>query len=340
MSITISDIAQLAGVSRGTVDRVLNNRGNVKPDIQEKIKNIASEYGYKPNTLAKALVTRKKKFLIGIIINSIGNHFFDDVLLGIEAAKSDIFDYGITVITKKLKGYNAQEQLSSIEALIAEGVHALAITPINDDIISQKLNLISQEIPVVTFNNDIEQTDRFAFVGCDYYKSGKTAGELMTKITQRPCKVGIITGSIKILGHNKRIEGFNEIIKNDNISIQIADIIENNDDEQTSYEVTKQLLLNNNDITALYFTAGGVEGGIRAVCEQNMAQKLKIITFDATPVVISNIEKGIIDFTICQQPYLQGYTTVKVLSDYLVSGISPIKKNIYLDIEIKLKSNL
>jgi LacI family transcriptional regulator len=340
LSITISKIAQLAGVSRGTVDRVLNNRGNVKPELQVKIKKIATELGYKPNALAKALVTRKKKYLIGIIINSVGNHFFDDVLVGIEAAKTDISDYGITVIIKKVKGYNANEQLNLIDDLIADGVNAIALTPINDSVIAQKLKSIVQSIPIVAFNNDIEQAQRLAFVGCDYFKSGKTAGELMGKITERPCHVGIITGSLKMLGHNKRIEGFSQIIKNEYSAIQIADIVENNDDEQTSYEVTKQLLITHKDITALYFTAGGVEGGIKAVCELNLSHKLKIITFDATPVVISNIEKSIIDFTICQQPYMQGYTSVKVLSDYLVSGITPANENIYLDIEIKLKSNL
>jgi LacI family transcriptional regulator len=340
LSVTISKIAELSGVSRGTVDRVLNNRGNVKPELQEKIKNIATELGYKPNALAKALVTRKKKYLIGIIINSVGNHFFDDVLLGIEAAKADISDYGIHVMIKKVKGYNAQKQLDLIDELLADGVNAIALTPINEDIIAQKLNDISQSIPVVAFNNDIEQAHKLAFVGCDYYKSGKTAGELMGKITEDPCTVGIITGSLKMLGHNKRIEGFREIIESEYSDIQIADIAENNDDEQTSYEVTQQLLINNRDITALYFTAGGVEGGLRAVCERNLAHKLKIITFDATPVIRSNIEKGVIDFTICQRPYLQGYTSVKVLSDYLVSGIAPKTENIYLDIEIKLKSNL
>jgi LacI family transcriptional regulator len=143
-----------------------------------------------------------------------------------------------------------------------------------------------------------------------------------------------------MLGHNRRIEGFSEIIKSEYCDIQIAGIVENNDDEQISYEVTKKLLLSHKEITALYFTAGGVEGGIKAVCELNLSHKLKIITFDATPVVINNIQKGIIDFTICQHPFLQGYTSVKVLSDYLVSGIAPENENIYLDIEIKLKSNL
>jgi LacI family transcriptional regulator len=338
--ITILKIAEICGVSRGTVDRVLNNRGKVKPEVEAKIKKIANDLCYKPNSLAKALVTRKKKFLIGIILNSVGNYFYDDVIDGIQMAQTDISDYGITVIMKKAKGYNVETQLRYIDELIKEGANAIAITPINDVAIAQKLNSIATNIPIVTLNNDIEDINRLAFIGTDYLKSGKTAGELLGKITDKPCDVGIITGSVKILGHNKRIQGFTDAISSDFKHIAVADIVENNDDEDTSYVVTKELLLKNSDIAALYFTAGGVMGGINAACELGLAHKLKIITFDATPVVKKNIANGVIDFTICQQPFKQGYTSIKVLSDYLVSGTIPEKENIFTDIEIKLKNNI
>ena len=54
MPVTIKDIAKAANVSRGTVDRTLNDRGGVNPDVAARIKSLASEMGYKPNTIAKA----------------------------------------------------------------------------------------------------------------------------------------------------------------------------------------------------------------------------------------------------------------------------------------------
>ena len=340
MNVTINKIAELAGVSRGTVDRVLNNRGNVKPEIMEHVKCIAAELGYKPNAVAKALVTRKKKYIIGIIVNSIGNHFFDDVIEGMEAAASSIEDFGINLLIKKTKGYSVEDQLEQLDELRAQGVNALAITPINDSRISEKLNAMFLEIPIVAFNSDIENVKKLAFVGSDHYKSGRVAGELLGKIVQEPCKVGIITGSIKMSGHNSRICGFTDVLKEDYPFITVTDIEENNDDEQTSYEVTKKMLTAIKGISALYFAAGGVEGGINAINELGLNRKLKIITFDATPTVKLNLENGNIDFTICQQPYNQGYLPVKILADYLVSGIKPDKEYNYMDIEIKIKGNI
>ena len=52
---TINEIAKLAGVSRGTVDRVIHNRGNVKPEIQTRIQQIIRETGFSPNMAASAL---------------------------------------------------------------------------------------------------------------------------------------------------------------------------------------------------------------------------------------------------------------------------------------------
>ena len=58
--VTIKQIADLCGVSRGTVDRVINERGNVKPETKELVLSMAKELGYKPNPAGKALSARKK----------------------------------------------------------------------------------------------------------------------------------------------------------------------------------------------------------------------------------------------------------------------------------------
>jgi LacI family transcriptional regulator len=257
-----------------------------------------------------------------------------------EAAASSIEDFGIMLCIKKAKGYSVEKQLELLDELADQGVNALAITPINDRLIAEKLNTHAAKIPVVVFNSDIEAVKKLAFIGSDYYKSGRVAGELLGKITQGSCNVGIITGSVKMSGHNDRIRGFSDVVKQDCPLIAVTDIEENNDDEQTSYEVTKKMLTSVHGLSALYFTAGGVEGGLRAVHELGLDGVLNIITFDATPVIKRNLENGIISFTICQQPYRQGYLPVRMLADYLVSGIKPVSEYDYMDIEIKLKNNI
>lgn len=59
MGVTLQQIAEKAGVSRGTVDRALNDRGRIKPEVAEKIKKIAEEMGYQPNRAGRALAMTK-----------------------------------------------------------------------------------------------------------------------------------------------------------------------------------------------------------------------------------------------------------------------------------------
>ena len=71
MAVTAQQIAELAGVSRGTVDRALHNRGRINPEVAARIHKIAADLGYKPNLVGQALVKSKRDFKIGAILQSV-----------------------------------------------------------------------------------------------------------------------------------------------------------------------------------------------------------------------------------------------------------------------------
>ena len=127
---TIKDIAELAGVSRGTVDRVLNSRGAVSPQTAEKVLEIARALGYRPNKAGTALAAQKKKYKIGVLLFSEHNPFFDEVMEGVRAKAEELQDYGITTITRRVE-FDANAQLSAIDELMVEGIHGLMLAPCN-----------------------------------------------------------------------------------------------------------------------------------------------------------------------------------------------------------------
>ena len=75
MRVTIRQIAEESGVSRGTVDRVLNNRGKVRPEVEERVRKVAEELGYKPNLLGRALIKMKENIKIGVILQDTGTPY-------------------------------------------------------------------------------------------------------------------------------------------------------------------------------------------------------------------------------------------------------------------------
>ena len=88
MAVTAQQIADLAGVSRGTVDRALHNRGRVNPEVKEKIQKIALELGYKPNLIGQALVRSKQDFKLGVILQSTETPTMQVVRAGVQRAAS------------------------------------------------------------------------------------------------------------------------------------------------------------------------------------------------------------------------------------------------------------
>jgi len=337
---TIKEIAALAGVSRGTVDRVLNNRGSVNPVTAEKIKDIAKALDYKPNKAGLALAAQKKKIKLGVILFLADNPFFADVLKGGNEKAQDLAGYNCTVLVKQIP-INVDAQLCAIDELVHEEVNGIALAPQNDDRIRLRINtLYEQGIPVITLNTDIEKSKRIAYVGSNYSKSGKTAAGLLRLMTHDIVQIGIITGSSDILCHTERIAGFTEALIPYQKRMHIVSIVETHDDEIESYEQTSKLLREHPEINALFFAAGGVYGGCRAIDSLGLAGQLCAIAYDKADTTEHFLQKGILSAIICQQPRIQGQKPLDLLFNYLTSGELPDREYYYTAVDIRIFENI
>lgn len=338
--VTIREIAELANVSRGTVDRVLNNRGAVSQETAKKVLDIARNLGYKPNRAGMALAAQKKKLRLGVILFGPENPFFQRVLEGVSAKAEELSAYDCTVLIRRVT-FDAVAQIHAIDELIQEGIHGLVLTPYNDPSIVDKINQLSdQGIPVITTNTDIQGSRRLAYVGSDYRQGGRTAGGLMRLVTGGHAKLGIITGSSQVLCHTERIAGFLEVLKETAPDIQVLDILKNHDDESESYEVTRQFLKNHPEADAVFFVAAGVHGGCKAIQERKRDHDLQVICFDAEDTTRQMVMDGLISASISQQPYKQGSRPLELLFDYLTTGERPEQEINYVDASIKIRENL
>ncbi|MDO4301200.1 MAG: LacI family DNA-binding transcriptional regulator [Clostridia bacterium] len=315
MSITIKEIAEMAGVSRGTVDRVIHSRPGVSQKNIDKVNKIINEYGFKPNSLAKALATKQKSKKIGVILNCIGNCFFDDVLDGIAAAEKELSYYGTTIIQNKLKGYSAYEQIEAINNMMEEAVDGLIISPLNDSSVIKKIEELN--VPVVTCNMDADIKNKIDYVGCNYTTSGKIAASaLVMHAFGKKINVGIVHGSKNIKGHIERYEAFKNVASQCE-NINIIDYFYTEDNSTTAYEKTNEMI-NNNDIDFIYVVASGIDGVMQAIDEAD--KKIYAITNDVLPVTVEYLKKDIIKATVYQHPFKQGYNSVTTLINYIYRG--------------------
>ena len=340
---TIKEIANLAGVSRGTVDRVLNKRGQVSPEKESKVLEIAKALNYTSNLAGKTLAVRKKLLKFGYILMSgtTSNPFFLDVVAGIESRATELLDYGVNVEIRYATLSDPSLQVKLIDELLAEGISGLAITPINHPLVTDRIKkLTATGFPVVTANTDISNSGRLAYVGSDYFRSGQTAAGFMHLICGGQAKVGVVIGSPLVLCHSERLAGFTQRIEEEYRGLHIVGTEINNDDDIESYIVTKRLLESHPEITALFLVAAGVVGACRAVDELGLKGKLKIVSYDTTTASIDLIKSGDITVSITQEPFVQGAKPLDILFDYVGMDIPPEKEFYYTTLGVVIKDNL
>ncbi len=343
MGVTIKQIAEIAGVSRGTVDRVLNNRGSVNSEVERRVRAIADKLDYRPNKAGKALVARKNPMKIGVIMPSPKcTDYFEEVLLGVQLAHEEFKDFGIEIIIKFTKGFDLESELKYLEELYNEDkVSAIALTAVNDIKIAEKITcLVEQNVPVITFNSDVDYSKRLCFVGNDYIKAGRTAGELMGVLIGGEGKIAIVGGVYSTKSHKHRVKGFLEVVEEFYPNMQIMHIRETFDDDIMAYTYTKELFEKDNELTALYLVSAGVYGACRALKELGLDRKVKVICFDDTPSIRELLLDRTIAFAICQEPLKQGYEPIKVLVDILLNDTYPQSEYNHTQIIIKNRESI
>ncbi|QEY35275.1 substrate-binding domain-containing protein [Caproiciproducens galactitolivorans] len=341
MSATIKDIARAAGVSRGTVDRVINGRGGVKPEVEQRIKQLIVEMDYKPNRAGKVLAGLKKPMKIGCMLPAIDNPFYSDVICGFKQAERELHDFGVSLEFAQVKGFDPAEHIRAIKELAEKNVSALCVSTVDVPEVQETLNnFIEKGIPVVSVNSDVSNTNRLCYVGCNYTESGRAAAGLLALIQNEPLEALIITGSLKMQGHNQRIDGFIQALKDRNIRFHVADVVESMDDDGTAYTRTRDALEKHKQVNCVYITAAGVAGACCAVKELGQENKPTVLTFDDVPATRELVLENVIAATICQEPFKQGYESVKILYDYFVNGTKPKKAHYFTDTVIKIRENI
>lgn len=342
LAVTIKDIALAAGVSRGTVDRVLNGRGKVRPQVAERVLKLAAEMKYLPNRAGRELAAIKRSIRVGLFLPGIDNNFFGDVLRGAQAAESSLSDYGASLLLRQVKGYDVQTHAKALQNLLNEAPDGLCAATVDVPETRTLLNdAAARGIPVIAINTDLTDTRRLSYVGCDYANTGRTAAGLFSLLNIPSPRLLIFTGSHSMQGHNQRIEGFRQALRERGIPWEERGCLENQDDDAISYRLTRQYFspLETSRPNCLLIAGAGVEGACQALEELGLGQTVKVLTFDEVPATRRRIREGMIPATVCQEPFEQGYRAVKLLFDYLVRGLVPPDRFLTRTI-IKIRENL
>lgn len=342
MAVTIKKIAELAGVSAGTVDRALHDRGRVNPKVAQRVKQIAEELNYQPNSVAKSLSIRSRNLKIAVILHiQTPNDFFDDVIAGIIRGKNEILDFGISVDIYRCVDFDPVCQLNLIGKALEDGASAIAIVPIFSDLIKQRLDeLRNANFPVVFLTNIIENANYLSFVGCDYRLAGKMTAGLLNMLQPQGGKLLLFSPSFQMYGHTLRAQGLQRQLESEYPDIHLQQIFELTGDNIRDYQITKSALDQYPDTNLFVCPGASSCGNLQALIDLNYPDHSKIICYDYSEKVDTMIRSRQIQAAITQCPQEQGYLAVRALFEYLSAEKPPAFRNNYVRMRILLKENL
>lgn len=344
MAITLNQIAELCGVSRGTVDRALHNKGNVRPEVAARIKAVATEHGYTPNRAGLALSRAAHPIRIGVVMISVETPFMQMVLDSARREARRLSAFSVEVIFRLSQSLDPVEQVSMIEELVEQHhISALALTPLDCLLVETKLNELTEQrgIPIITFNTDLANSRRLCYIGQDNLASGRTVAELMRLVTRECGTVAtIIAPFLYHSAYRERLAGFKEELLTPGSQLQLQEVTIPNDNRDVAYEHTLRLLRDTPNLTGIYAITPGYAGVCSALVDSGRAHEVHLIMHDEIPANLHEIRRGVADFVIGQDAQLQGSLPLSLLADHIQLNQRPQKEFYHTDIRVLLRHNI
>ncbi len=344
--VTINMVAKQAGVSRGTVDRVLNQRPHVKPELHERIVKAMKELGYVPprEDQAKALglaVPSLQPSVLGVLLSNEKGHFRNEIMRGIRDVQALLADYSIEVLIEECETNLPGEALERMDHLLQQGACGIAICAIDHVKIAEKIDeLYEKNIPVVTFNSDISNCKRLCFVGEDVVSGGRVAGELVSKYIGPDDTLLVAIGNPEFNGHRLRLQGFCERIYEKGFSGGQMELIETYNDYSLTYRKVREVLERVPGIRAIYMANHSVTGCVDAIHEVGREGEIFVVSHDLTDSTKRLLKSDDVDFAIAQDIYHQGYRPLWVLRNYVQKHMEPSDETDKTSIDIICSENL
>jgi len=265
---TLTAVAEAAGVSTATVDRMLNSRLPVREGTALRIIEAAERIGYHGAHLMRARLQERADRTVrtlGFCLLRRHEAFYQALGRELNAAVARHASPGVAVI----EYMDAVEPAAIAQQLLELGreVDALAVVAVDHPHVTAAIEALhAAGKPVFTLLSDLSAPLRTGFVGVDPRKSGRTAGWAVSRLAKRPGPVAVFVGSHRYLGHEACEMSFRAYLREHAPAFRVLDTQVNLEDAQIAHEATLDLLRRHPDLAGIYDAGGGGAAGmIRAL---------------------------------------------------------------------------
>lgn len=342
-NIRIIDIAEMAGVSVGTVDRVIHKRGRVSEENEKKVKAVLEKVDYQPNLLARSLASRKQYRIVAIIPSFSPGEYWEALSEGIDRAANEAEAYGVSITKLFFDQYDNQSFDRIIATLADEEADGVLIaTLFTDSVIRLSHTLDAKGIPYVYVDSNITGKQQLAYFGTESYDAGVIAAKLLTN--QINTQSDILISRIIHRGKNdsnqgtNRKNGFCQYLKESGFKGQLHEVELTIADPDYNFARLDEVFRTHRQIegAVIFNSTCYILGNYLKAKE---IKNIKLVGYDLIGKNTALLSEGVITALIAQRPEQQGYNGIKSLCNYLVLKQMPEAVNL-MPIDILIKENL
>jgi LacI family transcriptional regulator len=331
--ISINEIVAATGLSRATVDRVLNKRPGVHPRTQAHVLRVVAhlENDGESGQQEPFTLDRREARRFGIVVQA-GETFTRSVLDTVQKMKET--ENGAA--TLQAAASRSDEETIELIQTVGRDTDGLALVSKNIEPVKSALKeLQGAGKSVVALVSDLDATVRNAYVGIDNRAAGQLAAFILGRCLERAkeAKVAVVVGYFSYLCQEDREIGFRSLLRQRFPRIEIVEVIKGDDSREATYEAALRLLKNRRDIAGIYNVAGGNFGLARAIAETQLVQRPLYITHEVNEVTEPLLRTGVIDFLISQNIQSLIRMSRQVLID-LRLGIGAVRELNYLPVQV------
>lgn len=336
---TIQQIAELAGVSRGTVDRVLHSRPNVSPPVRDKVLRAAKLLGYQAEAPEKP-VLKRAAILVPPWTDA---HFNRQISSGIHHAMRYISDPKFRLIEQSLNTMTTQELLRAMRQQIKDGVDGLIIRAENTPEVRTAIEqAVARGVTVITYDADVPESGRLCHVGQDLWRAGAIAAGIMARLIRPPEHVLVVTGNLRIEAHKGRVDGFCTRLQELGFPSDAYRVIETNEMPSLTSELIARAFMEDSKLRAVYMATQPVSGCIAGLRQMRAVRTppVHVVCNDLTPTAKRYLRAGKVDFVVGQAFSQESFRAILAMYQVLMHGKKTQQEIYYTDLSLISKEML
>ncbi len=338
---TISEIAELSGVSVGTVDRVIHDRGRVSEETRRRVQRIIEDVDYKPNVIARNLSLKKTyKFAVLMPEPEQDGRYWELIAGGIQKALEEIKMYKVDVwdiYYDKYSEKSFRNVCTQIKASLPE-LDGIVIAPVLSKASEIFIQELCDRVPYVFIDSYIHNCKCLSYVGQESFQSGVLAAKLML-LKLRGGKVAALRVLPEDYHIEDRVRGFCSAMKGrDKFQVFVFDADRRHNPE-IFRAMTVQILAEHPDIAGIFVPSACTHQVAEYLSVIQKADDVVLIGYDLVEANRNYLKSGVIDFLISQRPALQGYQGVYSLYRHVILK-ETVEPKVIVPIDILTQENL